>query len=96
MIIFDDAYAPAGISSSDEFLHWRERNPRALVINHNQGEYMLHHADCWHFTFKPHEQISLTDNKKICSASRAELDRWVADQGIVGLLTCKHCSPGPG
>jgi hypothetical protein len=94
MIIFDDTYAPAGVTSSDEFLRWRERNPRAFLINCKNSEYMIHYAECWHFTFKPDEDVSLTATKKVCSASRAELEKWLADQGIKDLRICQTCSPG--
>ena len=87
---FDNETSPA---SHAEFERWRSEHPRGFVINRQSRERgMLHFANCYHMTFRPEDNVSLTRNPKLASTDAIKLLMLAAQQGITVSL-CGDCHP---
>jgi hypothetical protein len=78
--------------SDEKFLEWIQDNPEAFTLNlKSPHSATLHCGFCGHFKGFT-EPVDLTQNTKVCSLDRKEIEKWASAHSI-GLHECGSCNP---
>ncbi len=79
----------------EAYVRWLRHNPRGCVLNVKSGtEAVLHtKTDCMHIRDYSDPDVGLTRKAKLCSPSRAELEREAKARGL-RVDRCRTCAGG--
>ena len=85
----------AGAEAENKFEQWARDHQEGFFINKRSSTDMcLHRVGCWH-VFRKDGTLwpgKATQNPKICSLDRQELEKWAWQKGTE-LKDCSTCSP---
>jgi hypothetical protein len=78
----------------EAFKKWQRQpeNARGFVLNYLPDDLVFHKVGCPHIWDFSKSSASLTAHRKVCAASRSELQRYARKQGEDWRLcdTCRH------
>jgi hypothetical protein len=78
-------------TSRDDFEKWVYNHPHGYVINRrSRNNAMMHFGHCGHFKHSD-QSANLTDNLKVCSTSREDLEAYWAEKYALELKRCRSC-----
>lgn len=80
---------PNGSAGERGFIAWRRAHPGGFVVNCGSRGWMLHKQTCPNL-WPDDGFVCMTNNRKVCSEDRQELEQWAARQGRE-LLDCQNC-----
>ncbi len=78
-------------SQDAAFQKWQDENPNGFFISKGKKGLMIHRPNCPSFEYTEELPHGLTNNKKICSTDKKELEEYAETRKPLALVVCTRC-----